>query len=500
MTVTAAPARKAYPSHGKLVGKWMETFLVHGPGPVMGQPYRLQPFQKRFIHELYRYDPETGRRITRKALLGIGKGNAKTELLAAIALAELAGPLAPPAPNIPVGAASYAQAGILFETARTMVEEGPLKPYLECFEDKIKRTDGPGVLYKVAAEAGTNDGTRPSLFIADEVHEWTGRKERVHLVIGNSLQKNAEGLEINISTAGFDQNSLLGRLYDYGMKVNSGEIEDLSFLFHWYSADPELQLGDPDQLVEAIKQANPGAGIFWPIDNVVRRYRDPGVPEFEFRRYHLNQWTFSDEAWLPAGAWDALVDGRRNIKPRDKVVLGLDGSYSGDATALVAVTVDETPHVQVINCWERPAGAPDDWTVPILEVENAVREACRTYDVIEVACDPYRWQRSMDVLAAERIPVVKFDQTPAQMSPATVLFMEAVGNGLLTHDGDPRLARHVGNGVVKNDGRGPRLMKANKNSTRHIDLAVAAVMAHSRAKHNARKKSTAQFISLDSYL
>jgi phage terminase large subunit-like protein len=50
-------------------------------------------------------------------------------------------------------------------------------------------------------------------------------------------------------------------------------------------------------------------------------------------------------------------------------------------------------------------------------------------------------------------------------------------NRALAHSGDPDLARHVGNAVVKNDSRGHRIVKEHKDSTRRIDLAVAAVMA-----------------------
>jgi phage terminase large subunit-like protein len=35
-------------------------------------------------------------------------------------------------------------------------------------------------MYRVAAVAGTNDGGNHSFRIADELHEWDGRKERVH--------------------------------------------------------------------------------------------------------------------------------------------------------------------------------------------------------------------------------------------------------------------------------------------------------------------------------
>ena len=34
------------------------------------------------------------------------------------------------------------------------------------------------------------------------------------------------------------------------------------------------------------------------------------------------------------------------------VVLGFDGSYSGDAAAIVAVETGEMPHVDVVRLWE----------------------------------------------------------------------------------------------------------------------------------------------------
>jgi phage terminase large subunit-like protein len=67
------------------------------------------------------------------------------------------------------------------------------------------------------------------------------------------------------------------------------------------------------------------------------------------------------------------------------------------------------------------------------------------------------------------------------MTPATTRFAEAVMNHGLTHSGDPRLARHVGNAILKTDSRGQRIAKEHKHSGRKIDLAVAAVMALDRA-------------------
>ena len=67
------------------------------------------------------------------------------------------------------------------------------------------------------------------------------------------------------------------------------------------------------------------------------------------------------------------------------------------------------------------------------------------------------------------------------MQPATARFYEAVVNGELTHSGDSRLARHVGNAVLREDARGARLAKERRDSPRRIDAAVGAVMAHDRA-------------------
>jgi len=52
----------------------------------------------------------------------------------------------------------------------------------------------------------------------------------------------------------------------------------------------------------------------------------------------------------------------------------------------------------------------------------------------------------------------------------------------LTHNGDPVMARHVANCVLKMDSRGARITKDYRSSSKHIDVAVAAVMAHHRAK------------------
>ena len=67
------------------------------------------------------------------------------------------------------------------------------------------------------------------------------------------------------------------------------------------------------------------------------------------------------------------------------------------------------------------------------------------------------------------------------MVPATTRFAEAIISGTLTHSGDARLTRHISNVVLRMTASGPRIQKEHLSSPRHIDLAVASVMAYDRA-------------------
>ena len=67
------------------------------------------------------------------------------------------------------------------------------------------------------------------------------------------------------------------------------------------------------------------------------------------------------------------------------------------------------------------------------------------------------------------------------MGPACDRLFAAVAEGTLSHDGDPRLARHVANARTRDTRYGRVITKMTKDSPRKIDLAVAAVVAYERA-------------------
>jgi phage terminase large subunit-like protein len=244
----------------------------------------------------------------------------------------------------------------------------------------------------------------------------------------------------------------------------------------WFEAPAESDHRDP----ETWKQANPGFGDICDaadFESAVRR-----TPEPEFRTKRCNQWVSSAVSWLPTGAWDSCAT-ELDLTDKDYVI-GFDGSFSGDSTVLVGATMEEEPQVFMIKAWEKDSQIHDDtWRVDIQEVENTIREFVKANPRIkEIVCDPYRWQRTMEVLADEGYPIVEYPSTNARrMVPACAKFFDAVVENRLKHDGDPLLARHLSNAVVKIDNLGPRIVKENRNSSRRIDAAVAAVIAVDRA-------------------
>ena len=205
------------------------------------------------------------------------------------------------------------------------------------------------------------------------------------------------------------------------------------------------------------------------------------TPESEFRTKRCNQWVSSQIAWLPNGSWDKLNEPKE-LSPDTPIVLGFDGSFSGDASVVVGVTLEEKPHVFLVKAWEKQPEDSDDWRVDALEVENTIIETCQKYQVKEIACDPFRWQRTMQVLQDLGLPVIEWPSTSAaRMIPACAKFYDAVTGEKLTHDGSGLIARHISNAVVKTDRLGPRIVKEHRGSPRKIDAAVASIIAFDRA-------------------
>lgn len=480
LIMTPVPRADIERGSGALANQFIQGFCHHtkdGIAAGAGTLISLRDWQQNIPSHIFARRPDKRYRH-RQALIGLPRKNGKSEIGSGLGLYGLV--MGGQGAEVYSAAADKEQARIVFGVAKKMVEmseelSGMIKPYRDALE--LTQT---GSIYKVlSSEAFTKEGLNPTTIVYDELH--AAPNPDLYNVLSLAAGARRDPLLIAITTAGskYDQTgqeSICYTLYQHGEAIAKGEEEDDTFFMAWWGAPKGADHTDP----KVHEAANPGYGDFLDPEDFTSTLKR--IPENEFRTKRLNQWVSSSVAWLPAGAWNACFDPEFAFVPgRMGVVLGFDGSFSGDSTALIAVTVDQQPAIKVLGLWEKP---PDDdnWRVPRAQVKDAIRQACRDWDVREIAWDEYLWLDAAEELEEEGLPVVIFPQRLTSMLPATQRFFEhVVTNKTIRHNGDPRLARHLDNAVLKTDTRGARLVKDAKNSPRKIDLAVASVMGVDRA-------------------
>jgi phage terminase large subunit-like protein len=482
------PARKTRGFH---VIEWIETHCVFTNGEWIGRPFRLLPWQKRLVLELFELR-DNGLRRYRWALIGVPKKNGKTELAAALGLYFLLGD-GEPSPLVVCAAASEDQADLVFGAAKRMAELSPtLSRVVSTFEREILVPSSPGAtLKRVAAVSGTNDGQNIHAVICDELHEWVGKKgEDVWNVLTNGTGARRQPMVLQITTAGHDKDTVLGEQFDYCEKVRNGEVEDGRYYFFWQQAAE----GADHRRPETWRIANPSYGV-----TVREEFFEDQLkkPEAVFRRYFLNQWTETEETWLPSGAW-AGCRSDLTLDPELPLYVAIDVGIRHDSAAVTAVQKRGQRYVTRAWIWENPyprgTARHDAWQFSIAIVENRCRELFEQFQVPAPSgeegpmgpgpaffYDPHFFVRSAQLLEGDGLTMLEFPQSDPRMIPASQGLYELIVTHAVAHDGDPALARHIKAVIADEKPRGWRMSKP-RGSGRKIDAAIAEAMATDRCR------------------
>jgi phage terminase large subunit-like protein len=479
-----------WPSHGQLAVDWIEQFLIFGEGDFFGQPFRLRDDQKLFLYRWYEHCARCGQWRYDEGLRGAASGDGKTAFVAAIVCVEFAGPeqIAPRSPLIPIAAASFEQADLLFGACATMlggqddaVKEAPLCGYFNVYDTEITFKDGrPGKIHRVAAVAGTNEGGLPHLFVADELHEWGdvgSNKARVHVVISKSTRKRrtprGSGRVLNLSTAGFDvDHSLLGRMYKLGVRARRDPKLSPRYLFDWQEAPDGLDYADPAQREIAVRAASQAAGLQWSVADRVADYTKPGMERHEWIRYFANRWVeLAEESWLadhPA-AW-AECQGTWRSNQANPFVLSVDMALKRDSVAVDRLErLPDGRTAVTARIW-----MPADGRIDHLDVFTHVLTEATGTGFRAVVYDPRYFEVPGRMLEDRGITIVEFDQDPRRMAPACGLAWDLIVARKIVQDGDPEFGAHVKAAVKRQQERGFTLSKGK--SKRRIDAAVSLCM------------------------
>jgi len=480
--------------------------LTHSKGPAAGQPFRLRPWQRAIVEQIYGTLDADGYRVIRTALIELPTRNGKTELAAGLALYALMG-------DQEQGGEVYScaidtdQASLVFNVASTMVRRDPeLAARLEVVPSRRRIIHhASGSVYRVlAADAPSALGLNASAVIMDELAAWPLR-DLYDVMVSRTGSRRAP-LTAIITTAGDDEHSVGAEVHRFAERVRDGIITDPSFLPVIYAA-PETA----DPWDEATWRAcNPALGDFRSLEEfkvAARQAREVPGREASFKKLYLNMWgTHAETRWLPMEAWDAGAEpvDREALRGR-RTIVGLDLSTTQDLSALVAIFPDDAggydvladfwiPEAHIAQRVRRDRVPYDVWVeqgfivatpgnvIDYGVIERRLHDLVEVdgFDVIEVAVDPWNARGLIAKLQGDGMPAVEVGQTMANLSGASKELERLVLSGRLRHAANPVLRWHVSNAVVDTDANG-NLRPSKKRSTERIDGVAALVTALARA-------------------
>ncbi len=435
-----------------------------------GNPLEFTNWQKWLLRSLFERNDETGRFRYRRALIGLPRKNGKSLMMSAVGVYSMIAGEA--GSEIYAIANDRQQARIIFNEAKQQIQNSRLLAQeAVVYRDAIEMPRFGSVFRVLSAEVRAQAGLNPTVTLFDEV--WGQKNEDLYDQMTLGSGNRLEPLTVGITTAGFDLDSLAGRLYQYGKQVAAGDVEDETFGFWWWEAPEDCDINDRKAWM--IANPNLAEGLLDPEDlaTAVKQTAESSV-----RRWRLNNWTRSQESWLPSGAWEQCVDHELQLDTELPVWVGIDMALKRDTIAVVIAQPQET------DAGERVVVRAKIWQpqvdgVDVAGVEAYLRELHQTYLVKEFAYDPAFFERSAEALSDEGLMMVQFPQTAPRMIPACGHTYELIVAKKVAHDGSPMFTDQVLSAAQRMSANGWTLSKGK--SKRKIDACIAMVMALDRA-------------------
>lgn len=517
------------PTLGWLVLDWISDNLIVPDGPSAGDPLTFTREQASFILKLYEVDPGfegppiRGRslvngRLVRRAVLSRPKGWGKSPLVAALCLTEALAPVVLDGwdadgqpvgrewaslgfkPKVQIVAVSEDQTANTWDPLLEMACNGPVFDNYDI--DPMQTFVGVprGVIEAVTSSGMSREGFRPVFSAMDQTESWVPSigGPRLAATIRRNLGK-VNGCSVETPNAfepGAD--SVAERSFAAVEKQTEGRTRiSTGMLFDHREApadtDPTDEASLKAGLAYSYGDSADSAGGWVNLDRLKAEYWDPDTDPQDARRFYLNQITHSSDAWLSQPEWAARYDPAKIVADRDVIVLGFDGSSgrargTADATALIGCRVSDG-HLFELAIWEQPSGpAGDGWTVPVVEVESAVRTAFDRYRVVGFYADPAGWSghvaqweathnRDLKIKASRDNPIRWGTNRPHLVVNALDQLHAAIINGEMTHSGESTLTRHMLNARRRSSRAGIQIAKEHPDSIRKIDAAYASMLA-----------------------
>lgn len=488
-------------TRGEKVIAFIEEFCRVPEGKHVGQRIVLEPFQKKFILDIY--DNPFGV-VTHTAILSMARKNGKTALIACIAVTHICGPEAKQNSQIISGAMSREQASIVYNYASKMINLDKRLKAVTRLVPSHKQIFGvaKNVEYRaISAEATTAYGLSPVLAILDEMGQIVGPVSPFVEAITTSQGAHENPLLVVISTSAASDADMLSLWIDDALRG-----DDKGIVVHEYKADANCDLMDEEQWFKA----NPGLGGIRAVEDLRKQCaKATRLPSLEnsVRNLLLNQRVALVSKWLAPTPWKNCGGAPDlDVFQGDYVVCcGLDLSSRLDLTSAVFSATDDhgithqlcysfTPSDGIRERAERDRAPYELWVQQGYLTMTPGRTVDYDWVAQFLALECANLGITVNVLAFDRWKIEQFKKSSdlknfaqeaewkevgqgyKDFDPRVTCYEALVLNGKLLHGSNPVLNMAAANAIINQDPAGSRKIDKSK-TTQKIDPIVAACMS-----------------------
>ena len=222
-----------------------------GDGDLIGQPFRVLPYQRRFLDGAFRPGVMRGG-------LTLARGGGKSGLASALALDSIrpVGALHVTGGETVVVASSFAQAKIIFEACKTSLEllgeDGEYRILDQQNMAMIQNRTTKARMRVVGSDSKRAHGWRANLIVCDEPSQWGPRGELLAAAIRTALGKRKDGRAVFIGTRPSSDAHFFARLLEekdksvFSLAYAADADDDPFAVKTWRKANPAMKHGMPD--------------------------------------------------------------------------------------------------------------------------------------------------------------------------------------------------------------------------------------------------------------
>jgi phage terminase large subunit-like protein len=484
-------------------------FLRHSKGEWAGSPFTLQPWQQFLLWVLFGWRRADGLRRFRTAYVELPRKNGKSTLVSGVGLYLLVADGEPGA-EVYSAATKRDQARITHGEATRMVKASPpLSRMVRSFRDNLHVPQTGAKFEPLSADSDTMDGLNVHGALIDELHAHKTRG--VVDVLDTATGARRQPMIFEITTAGYDRDSVCWEHHEYTRQVLEGTVHDDA----WFGFIATIDEGDDWHDPAVWAKANPNYGVSVKPDDLQRKAdKAARMPAAQngFLRLHLNVWTQQSDRWIDLDLWNENAGEVTEDDLAGQVCYGgLDLSSVSDLCAWVLVfpqdddpdtvaivarfwcpearlTADGNQYREQYQAWAREGWlqtTPGD-AVDYGAIKRQILADAQRFRIVDLNVDRLfqGYQLTME-LADEGLAVFGMGQGFLSMAVPVKEFEKRLLERKLRHGGNPVLRWMAGNVAVKQDPAGN--LKPDKASSQgKIDGIVGLIMALDRAmRHQA---------------